>query len=1456
MKKTTVYFIGFWFVILSGIFNRATSSVTTSNLRFQYLTTDDGLSQNTVDCIFQDRNGFMWFGTWNGLCRYDGYTFKTYRKGNEQNGLPDNFIRSLAEDHSGNLWIGTAHGVVVFNPVKEEFFLPEKIKDTIANSAVTCILCDRSGIIWIGDEKGELFSIVSVDSEHGIQELIITKINTDVINGRSIYEVYAQKDGTILVGTASGVFKVESEMLQKFMMPSMNASVLDNVNVKSIYEARNNDLYIGTDIGLYWIHNQETLYLTTILNDPASLSHATITAIDEDNNGTILIGTLGGLDFFYPSSQKIERISGRDDENGRLNNEFVNSLFVDSGENVWIGTDKGGVNKFSMFQKPFYSMRNHRDEENSLSHNTINSIFKDGPVLWVGTAGGGLNRIESKSGRIKRFIFSAQNTNGLRNNFISAISKDQKNQLWVGTWGGGLSKLLSEKNNEFQTFINQSNNRNSLVSSFVSSVFSDDRGFLVVGTLGGLDLFNLGTQTFIHFTAQLGEEFENPEVGCILKDKNNFYWIGSRKGLFRIPARLVNLSGERLKSSDFSFFTNIPNDSLSIPGNYIISLLEDKKGNVWIGTYGNGICKAEVTPDGKVFYKTYTQDDGLCNNVIYSMENDLDGNIWISTDKGLSKFNPDKGTFENFYTKDGLLSDQFYWSASEADSTGNLYFGGVNGLNYFKPKEIISYPRKPKIAFTDFRVFNRSVAIGEKLYDKVVLENSISETRSLELSYRDNVFSIEFSALDYFLPDKVTYAYKMEGVDQNWVVVPSSRRFAGYTNLAGGEYRFLVKAANSDGVWSDEVSVLEIVIHPPFWQTGWFRFAFVLAVILMVLGYIRYRTYMLHAQKRKLEKQVHERTLQIEEQTQKLQEQSEVLKQSNYELANRQVLIEGQKVELEKQNQLIAEQRDEVIELNQKVSLINQLRLRFFTNISHEFRTPLTLILDPLESLMKSLEGDQQTMQTLKLINRNAQRLLHLINQLMNFRRIETGKVELRVVNGDLISFFNEIFISFQDLANHQKISYSFQAAEIRPVTWFDPEKLENIFYNLLSNAFKFTPESGNVSMNITFRQTDNNSLGLPFPYMQVDIIDSGKGIAPENLPFVFDRFYQAESTADNRQKGSGIGLALTQELVLAVHGKVSVESEVKRGSTFRVLLPYRAEDFAENELDLMGSVQSVNLQAKVDLMTEEILRTETFEDIEPQLVDKSKPLILIVEDNYDLRTFLIQSMKNDFRVLGAENGKEGLELAKKYTPDLIISDVMMPVMDGLELCSRLKKEIHTSHIPIILLTAKNMVESWVEGLETGADDYIPKPFNLQILEAKMNNLIESRRKLKRLFSQGETVEPSELTSNPVDEEFLSKAYRILEKNYLEPEFSATQFASEMFVSRSLLYKKIRAITDLNITDFINSFKLKKAVELIQENRFPIADIAFNVGFNDPKYFSRIFRKFYGMSPSEFKSKK
>lgn len=1454
MKNQIAIGILIFFIILLRFSNSVQGVSNNLNLRFQYYTTDDGLAQNTVDCIFRDSKGFMWFGTWNGLCRYDGYNFKTFQKEESFLSLPNNFVRSVCEDSIGNLWIGTAGGLGVYNLHDEKFYLPQELQSVSNDLAVTDVVCDGNGDIWVGAENGKLIRI-SINNTEGKTIYKVVKVDTEILNGLNINAVCILRNGQILVGTQLGVFEVKAGKLERFHLNGSLAGVFDASIFRCIFESSTGDLWFGSEGGLFWYKksDKELRLFSTGSVLRSRIEHDIVMAVAEEASGRIIIGTLGGVNFCNPSTGEVSGISGRLDESETLNNRFVNSLFTDNDGNVWIGTEKGGVNKYSIYQKPFFGFRNHVDDLNSLSSNTINSILNDDEILWVGTAGGGLNRINKQSGKVDRIMQESANPNSIAGNFISTLCLSPDKKLWVGTWGNGFGKLLSVNNKSFKNFQSDPNNPNTLVSNFVSKIYPDNRGFLVIGTSGGFDLFNPDKESFFHFQEKFDQTIETPAVGCILKDQKDYYWIGSRTGLFHIPARLVVPVPGKLSASDFQYYTNIPGDSLSIPGNYVISLLEDHMGNVWIGTYGNGICKGVYGADGKVQFKTYTKKDGLCNNVVYSMEEDRNGNIWISTDNGLSKLNPEKVSFQNFYTKDGLLNDQFYWTASGTDSQGNLYFGGINGLNYFNPEKIEYYPRLPKVVFTDFQVFNQPVAIGQKMHGNVILDQPIGETDFLNLSYKDNVFSIEFSALDYFLPDKVSYAYKMEGVDKNWVNVTSARRFATYTNLSGGEYRFLVKASNSDGLWSVEPTVLRININPPFWQTGWFRFVTILALALSILAYIRYRTKYLHEQKRKLEIQVRDRTLQIEEQKEKLQEQAGYLLKSNHELADRQVLIEGQKIELEKQNQLIAEQRDEVLELNKKVSLINQLRLRFFTNISHEFRTPLTLIIDPLESLMRNFEGDNHTFQTLKLINRNAQRLLQLINQLMNFRRIENGKIELRVVTGDLKAFMNSIYESFHDLAENQKISYSFSFDEIKSACWFDAEKLENIFYNLLSNAFKFTPEKGKISFNVSFHESNEDANGMLIPHFKVEVSDSGKGIPVEELPFIFDRFYQAESNTENRQKGSGIGLALTQELVHALHGKIFVQSEYGRGSKFVVLLPYRSEDFASNEIDPAGSVQSVNLQPKIDLITEEILQPNFFDEPDQPLTDKSKPLVLIVEDNYDLRNFLLHSMRNEYRVIGAENGKEGFEMAKKYTPDLIVSDIMMPVMDGLELCSRLKKEIHTSHIPVILLTAKAMIEHWIEGLETGADDYIPKPFNLKVLQLKIINLIESRKKLRQLFGHGETVSPEELTTNQLDQQFIERAYAIVERNIQEPELSVDHFAREMMVSKSLLFKKIKAITGYSIVDFVNMFKLRKAASQLAANpQLNISEIAFAVGFNDPKYFSRIFRKVFGVTPSEY----
>lgn len=1431
------------------------------NLRFQHITSEQGLSQNTIGCILQDSRGFIWFGTWNGLDRYDGYNFLVFKSDNQQGGLSNNFIYSICEDKEGNIWAGTKNGLNKIDHKTNKittFYSEPGDLNSISGNTINALFCDKQGSVWVGTASNGLDRI-SYDKQQ--EKYVVYHYSNDqtdlhTLPGNEINAILQDRNGILWVGTNSGLGRMDqgARKFDRYRNSNIQIKSLSSNGILSIFEDKSGTIWLGTNNGLNKFNsvtNDFDRYLPDPDN-PGSLSHFTVKAISEDIDGHLLVGTLGGLDRLNPLNGSFYHFPVGRNDNLSLNNQFINALFADRQGNIWIGTDKGGISKYNGKQKGFGYFASSTTNSNSLSNNMINSVFDEPSRLWIGTAGGGLNRYDKAGKTFSHYANSSHNQNSVSSNFISAICKDPERNIWVGTWGGGLNQLVSP--NGAGVFKHYSENEPSgIISDFISSIWADPKGFLLIGTLTGLTLFEPKTKLFKHIANQPALKNRISEVGCILKDNKDFYWIGTRLGLYRVAS--PDLKSD-IKDNEIIRFTNNKEDKNSLPGDYVISLCEDNQGDIWIGTYGSGISRIHTSENGDVTFKNYSQNDGLCNNVVYAIQKDRSNNLWLSTDNGLSRFDLRTNQFKNFYASDGLQSNQFYWTAACAGEDGQLYFGGVEGLNYFDPESIKDNTFIPQVVLTDLKVFNSTVNVGRWNGKKIILEKVINETSTLNLSHNENVFSFEFSSLDYFLPEKVEYKYRMQGVDKDWVTVPSTRRFVTYTNLEGGDYLFEVKACNSDGVWNNTSTKLKLHISPPFWATTWFRIMLFLLVTGLVFAYIRFRIISLQRQKLALERLVKKRTRMVEKQNETLQSQAQSLTESNILLATGKELIEGQKSQLEKQNQEISEQRDKLIELNEHVKLVNQFKLRFFTNISHEFRTPLTLILDPLESLIKKLEGDKESTKTLKLINRNAQRLLHLINQLMNFRRIESGKIEIRVTKGDLTGFLNEIFASFHDLANHQKIRYSFEIENICQACWFDPEKIENIFYNLLSNAFKFTPESGQISMKVRFCEPHPNLQELSFPYVSIEISDSGKGIDAVHIPYLFDRFYQAESNTDNRQKGSGIGLALTQELVQAIHGQISVESKINQGSIFTVLLPYRSEDFAENELDLTADVQLVNLQSKVNVISEEILHADLPEESDPLQVDKSKPLILIVEDNYDLRNFMLHSLNTEYRMMGAENGKEGFELAKKYTPDLIISDIMMPVMDGLELCSRLKKELHTSHIPVILLTAKAMIEHWIEGLETGADDYIPKPFNLQVLQARIQNLIDGRRRLKKMFSSPQETPGSELLGSSVDEEFIIKVYAILERSYLNPDFQASQFASEMFMSRSLLYKKIRAITDLNITDFINSFKLRKAVELIRGNKQPIADIALNVGFNDPKYFSRIFRKFYGMSPSEFQSQK
>ena len=1450
-----------------------------SVLRFQHYTADQGLSQNMVDCILEDSKGFMWFGTWNGLNRFDGYTFTIFKQNpDERKSLSNNFIYSMCEDKSGNLWIGTANGLNVYLYEKDRFVvfrhMPENERSIISNN-INAIISDKNGNIWIGTDKGADKLSVSGQSD------IIEKIQhypsgnqSGSLSGANVLSIYEDPEGRIWMGTDNGLNLLDEQHIafMHYLNNPQDPNTLPENTINAIYRESSGTLWIGTNNGLSSMDVSSGRF-TNYSNDPAdpkSLLHNTVMSITEDRTGRLIIGTLGGLSIYDKGHDNFDNYRHNLNASYGLNNDFINCLYSDKNGNIWIGTERGGINIYNIYQKNFEFLEHVPGNKNSLSHSTVNSIWEDDHYIWIGTAGGGLNRYDKKSETFEHYYFRSGDPNSLASDFITSIHGDREGNLWIGSWGGGLDKLTPE-NKAKGRFIhyNQSpGDSMSLINDFVSSIIEDQRGYLWIGTLGGLNKYNPSTNRFEHFTGTFYNKAVD-QVGCLQFDRQKNLWVGTIQGLFKIPAQRDGEIDPR--SDEMIYYVNVPEDSNSISGNYVISICMDKQNNLWFGTYGNGINKLVVDSDDSksVKFVNYTEKDGLSNNVVYGILEDNTGNLWLSTDNGLSRFDPVHEIFRNYYTSDGLQSNQFYWAACYKNSQGKLYYGSMNGLNAFYPDKINVTKSYPGTIITDFKVFNQSVEVGETYYRRVLLESSITSSKKIVLSYRSREFSIEFSALDFDQPEKVRYAYKMDGFDEHWTYVSANRRFANYTNLKGGDYTFMVKATNKDGLTDALPYQLQIKIIPPFWATWGFRIAMIVLLISSIIIYNRYRVYTLKLQKKKLEQLVKERTAKIEEQTKELKTQAKNLLETNLQLEKRQEQIEGQKNQLEIQNTEILEQRDKLIELNKKVQQINQQQLKFFTHISHEFRTPLTLISAPIEQMIQEVNGKTYLKNKLQLVYKNTQRMLHLINQLMEIRKVETGKIELRASKGDIVKFVNNIAQSFKTLAVQKDIRYRISAMPDLIEIYFDNDKVENIIYNLLSNAFKYTAGKGNIDVTLSVcKGYPDHSEVIPIidkhhykhldikEYVEIKVSDTGPGIDHNHVKDIFRRFYRVHNPLNYALKGTGIGLFLVKELVKAHKGLLFVETSEKGGSSFSVLLPTSANHLSMDEIiDKNHADENLQKNVHVQILSDQSENATQNPENNNGLVSAEQngnALVLIIDDDLELLSIMRDYLGRNFRIIQATNGVEGLEMARKHQPNLIISDIMMPEMDGLELCNQIKNSIHTSHIPVILLTARSEVDDFIEGLESGADDYIPKPFNIKILEAKSKSLIENRSRLRKLFVQSLVPIPKEVTTTHVDEQFLQRTIKIVEKNINNPEFGVQKLAAEMCVSRSLLHKKLTAIVELSANDFITSMRLKKSALLLLQGNLNISEIAFEVGFNDPKYFSRCFKKHFGLSPSEY----
>ncbi|WP_246581467.1 hybrid sensor histidine kinase/response regulator transcription factor [Echinicola shivajiensis] len=1379
--------------------------------KFTHYTSQDGLPQNSVLAIMQDQKGFLWFGTDDGLAKYDGYQFTTFKHSPNNNlSLGNNVIRDMVQDKNGFIWISTeGGGINIFDPKTLQFQSlnqQAQLADMFGSTKTNNLIIDQKGDIWLSTLSDGIYHIVLPKKDleptltNYFKNLNINNFNTfnSSINDNKIWQIFEDSKGKIWIGTYDAGMQILDSNTNDFFE---NEIIHDGEKIKSIksfFEDSNGTIWLGTEKnGVFKKSNEEEKFHAFIPSDPSlvnPLEKENITSFLEDKQGHLWIGTLGGgLYVLDQQTGNIFHYKDNPSDPYSLNGQSVYKLFEDKDDNIWIGMYSGeGLNKINPNAQHFEHYRQQASKSASLSGKMVKSILKDKrDNLWVGMFNGGLNFKETNQNEFEQIKLPLKNTDNSVQINVQVIYEDQNGKLWIGTDGSGMYSYLPESG-KFNSYLHQENDNTSLSKNEVWAIAEDHEGQLWIGTAngGGLNRLDPKTGKFKRFLYQANNN-KTPsfnDIRSLLIDSKNRLWVGTYGG----GLNLYNFS-----NGQFTYYQHDPNKPNSISHNIITSLYEDNNGYLWIGTFGGGLNRMDVNTGQFVHFR---EKDGLPSDVIKAVLEDNTGQLWISTVKGLTLYNPEKGTFKNFTADDGLQSDEFNLGAAFKDKkTGKLYFGGTNGFNAFLPDQVKQTP-VPKIPeLTQLRVLNHLVNPGDTIEDKVLLKKDISFSDELVFNHDHNSFELAFSALEFNGQDKIQYAYKLNGFDKDWIYTDADRRYAPYANLKAGEYTFHLKSTTENGQQSSGERLLYLRVLPPWYQSTVAYLAYILLILLaayVTKSIITFRIKM--------------------------------------------------------KNDLRFERLE-----HQKQEEINQLKLRFFTNISHELRTPLMLIKVPLEQLISRADLSQQVHYQLNSIHNNATRLLRLINQLLEFRKQETGHVKLEVQEIIPKNFIQNIFTSFEAMAKHRNIDFKLNFGPNLPESvWFDLDQMEKVCYNLCYNAFKFTPDGGKITLSLN-SGTIKNKIG-ELPALAIQVEDNGKGILAEHQDKIFERFFQVDDSEGNLTAGTGIGLALSKNIVEFHHGSIEMESRPNIKTTFTVLLPCGKQHFAPHDFKEFPTQQeSKNLPIEQELNNIDKHLLSSLENPsptvkpDPSLLNKK---LLLVEDNEELLSLMKGVLAQHFQVITAKNGEQGLEMSKLYNPDFIISDVMMPKMDGVAMCSLLKQDLTTSHIPIILLTARSAYDYQREGYASGADDYLSKPFPLDLLISKVRNLLLTRERLIASFKQKPDLEPSGIAVSSKDNEWMKTAIEVVEKHIDDADFDISAFVKEMGLSRTLLFEKIKAITGHTPNDFITIIRLKRAAQLLLQGDLKVAEISYMVGFNNPKYFSKCFQKQFGCSPSKYKS--
>ena len=1344
---------------------------------------------------------------------------------NTTNGLSHNQVNCIYKDSKGFTWFGTMSGLNRYDGYKFKIFKHNLQDSTSLNDDyISRIIEGPFSKLWIQTRKGfniydPLKERFNPDTGDYLKSLSLPSTGLEnIIQSNQDYWFLYPELGVFrfTAGKKVVAFKIGDQ--------SLAASPVSDIKTDSkgnIWVIHRNGIIEKIDA----IQNKVVFSTASLQQRSLGMDVAYSLFIDsEDGLWIYSIRNKTGVYYYQPSSDIWHHFSKSNSKN-TLNNDLIYGIIEDEKGAMWIATDHGGINVID--KKTFavsYIMKIENDSR-SIAQNSIYSLYKDNTgILWIGTYKRGISFYHEGMVRFPWYRHQVENAGSLKYDDVNVFVEDEKGNLWIGSNGGGLF-YFNRKENTFKQYRHNASDPNSLSNDVIVSLFLDHQKKLWIGTyFGGLDCFDGKFFKHYHHDPLVSTSIADESIWKIYEDDQYNLWIGTlEKGLDRFDRKKnifyhYPVKDESLQSGYISAliqdaeknlwigtsngidvlerksgkFIHYSASANKLSNDNVITLLCDSRGNIWAGTReGLNVFDAKTRS-----FQTFRTEQGLADNTILNLLEDNGQDLWISTPKGISRIilKNDKFPFEiqskNFDVSDGLQGNEFNEKAALKTKAGELIFGGPNGFNIFDPAGIKYNTNIPPIVFTDFQLFNKSIEAGEKLDKHQILSNAISQTNEITLHHDENIFAIEFAALSFTQTEKNQYAYLLEGFNKEWQQVDNKLRKAIYTNLDPGNYIFRVKASNEDGVWNEAGIALKINILPPFWKTPFAYFIyFLLALIILILS--------------------------------------------------RKIIIQraGMRFALE-------QERKEVHRMHE----LDLMKIRFFTNVSHEFRTPLSLILTPLDKIIKNAVDANQRKQ-FELIHRNARRLLNLVNQLLDFRKMEVQELKLNALPGDIIKFIKEVSYSFTDIAENKNIRFHFHSADESLFTYFDQDKVERILFNLLSNAFKFTYEKGKVSVELQVQETGEQTVLL-----KIIVSDTGIGIPREKQDKIFERFFQNEIPGVIVNQGSGIGLAITKEFVKLHEGSITVESEVNKGSCFMVSLPLkRGKPQPEVVLPVPDSPGSADENFKDN---ESKLLNETFEINEKKTKRSShkKPVILIVEDNDDFRFYLKDNLMEYFHIEEAANGKDGWQKALALHPDLIVSDISMPEMNGIELCKKIKQDIRTQQIPVILLTALSGQEHQIEGLETGSADYMTKPFNFEIMLSRIRNILSGQEALKKLFTRQLDVKSSEISVELPDEKFIRSALQIVEKHISDPAFSVEQLSRELFISRVSVYKKIFALTGKTPLAFIRDIRMKRAAQLLEKTTLTISEVAYEVGFNNPKYFSKSFKETFNKLPSEYRN--